>query len=140
MKNYYESAIFPHPIIPEIRKINISGCGLVGYQCAGHDVVSAGLVAFELGKKDAGIATFMSILQTISMVAIYKCGSEAQKQKYLPMMASMEKIGCFGLTEPNAGSDASNLITTAKKADKGWILNGQKRWIGNGTFAGISTN
>jgi len=133
----YEKAEFPHDIIGELGKINVAGCGMYGYNCAGRDVVSAGLVALELGKRDGGIATFLSILQTISMVAIYKCGNEAQKQKYLPAMASMEKIGCFGLTEPESGSDASNLSTTATRKANGWVLNGQKRWIGNGTFADI---
>ena len=133
----YEKAEFPHDVIGELGKINVAGCGMYGYNCAGRDVVSAGLVALELGKRDGGIATFLSILQTISMVAIYKCGNEAQKQKYLPAMASMEKIGCFGLTEPESGSDASNLSTTATRKANGWVLNGQKRWIGNGTFAGM---
>ena len=102
---------------------------MYGFGCAGRDVVSAGLVALEIGRKDAGIATFVSILQTISMVAIYKCGSDAQKRKYLPAMASMKKIGCFGLTEPNAGSDAANLSTTAFKT-KSKAARVHADWVG----------
>merc|ERR1712137_1064419 len=138
MREYYENAQFPFELLSDFKQLGLTGCGMNGYGCAGGDVVSAGLIAFELGRRDAGLATFYSILQPISMSAIYKCGSEEQKKEFLPAMASMDLIGCFCLTEPYAGSDASSLQTTATPTpDGGWILNGQKRWSGNGTFADI---
>ncbi|KAL6061119.1 Acyl-coenzyme A oxidase 4, peroxisomal, variant 2 [Balamuthia mandrillaris] len=135
--DYYERAAFPHELLPKLAALNLCSGNIQGYGCPKMSGLECGLVAMELAKVDAGMATFYSILQPISMLSIYKSGSEEQKKELLPKMASLQLIGCFGLTEPDAGSDASNLYTTAKKVEGGWLLNGRKRWIGNGTFADV---
>ncbi|EFA77695.1 putative acyl-CoA oxidase [Heterostelium album PN500] len=138
VNEYYEKAEFPMHLLPKLKELNWAGSNIKGYSCPGIDAVSCGLIAFEFAKKSADIATFFGILQTISMLPIYYCGSEKQKQYYLPKMASMEKIGAFGLTEPNAGSDAAGLFCEAKQNSDGtWTLNGEKRWIGNAPFADV---
>ncbi|EGG25144.1 putative acyl-CoA oxidase [Cavenderia fasciculata] len=134
---YYEKAEFPFELIPLLKQLKWAGGNIKGYQCPGMTATELGMIAMEFAKVSADIATFYSILQTISMLPIYYCGSELQKLKYLPKMAAMDSIGCFGLTEPLAGSDASGLLCEARKVDNGWILNGEKRWIGNAPFADI---
>jgi acyl-CoA oxidase len=99
--------------------------------------LSGALILMETARVDVSTSTFIMV-HCLAMNTIYLSGSEAQKQKFLPKMAKLEKIGCFALSEPNHGSDAAKLDTTAKKVDGGWILNGQKRWIGNGTWADVS--
>lgn len=110
---------------------------MTGYGCSSLSAVKVGLLSMELSKCSADISTFFGILLNISMLPIYNNGSEEQKQKYLPKMSSMELIGAFGLTEPQAGSDASGLYCEATKVEGGWILNGEKRWIGNAPMADV---
>eukprot|EP01112_Ceratiomyxa_fruticulosa_P000147 TRINITY_DN10169_c0_g1_i1.p1 TRINITY_DN10169_c0_g1~~TRINITY_DN10169_c0_g1_i1.p1 ORF type:complete len:445 (-),score=94.32 TRINITY_DN10169_c0_g1_i1:71-1354(-) len=137
IEKYCEEGKFPFELIPKIAELKLAGADLKGYGCPGLTAVQSGLIALELARKSVDIATFFGILQNIVMIPIHKYGSEEQKQKYLPQLASLSKIGAFALTEPEAGSDASNLKSTAKKVEGGWILNGEKRWIGNGTFADV---
>lgn len=143
INQHWETATFPHALIPHFQQLGL--CGLdIGQQYGGPGLTArqCTLIAIELAKVSAGLATFYCILQPIAMLSIAKCGNEQQKLKYLPRMAKLEVIGCYGLTEPYAGSDASHLQlqatpTTHKDGIKGWILNGQKRWIGNAPFADV---
>lgn len=129
---------FPFEIIPKLASLNICGITYQGYGCAGKSSLLDGILASELARIDASIATFFGVQSGLAMGSIYHCGSEAQKQKWLPKMQKLELIGAFGLTEPEVGSAASQgLTTTCKKVDGGWILNGQKKWIGNATFADV---
>jgi acyl-CoA oxidase len=98
--------------------------------------MSAAVLALEMARVDVSSSTFFLVHSGLAMASIDICGTEEQKQRYIPAMAKLEKVGCFGLTEAGHGSDASTLKTTAKKVPGGWLLNGTKRWIGNGTFAG----
>lgn len=129
---------FPFEVIPKLASLNICGITYQGYGCAGKSSLLDGILASELARIDASIATFFGVQSGLAMGSIYHCGSEAQKQKWLPKMQKLELIGAFGLTEPEVGSAASQgLTTTCKKVDGGWILNGQKKWIGNATFADL---
>lgn len=137
-----ERAQFPTELFQKCKDLNFVGVDIRGYECPTLTVVQSGLISLEFAKVSVGMATALSILQNITMLAIYKCGDEWQKMKYLPKLAKMEAIGCFCLTEPNAGSDATNLETTATPYKhpvygEGYLLNGEKRWIGNGIFADI---
>jgi len=136
---YWVEDAFPFELLPEIKKLNIGGVGLEGYGCRGGSGLLAGLVAMEMARVDTSIATFFGVHSGLAMSSIYFGGSEEQKQKWLPPMARFEKIGCFGLTEPLVGSGASGgLTTTAKREGDTWIINGQKRWIGNAPWCDIS--
>ncbi|KAN0018550.1 hypothetical protein ACTFIU_011168 [Dictyostelium citrinum] len=139
INEYYERAEFPLPIIERLRGLNWVGANIKGYGSPELTSMELGLIAMEFAKSSADIATFYTILLNITMLAIYYSGSEQQKQYYLPKMTSLEKIGAFALTEPEAGSDAAGLKCTAKKLPNGggWILNGEKRWIGNAPMADI---
>lgn len=129
---------FPHEIIPKIAKLNICGINFEGYGCAGKSSLLEGIIACELARVDASIATFFGVQSGLCMGSIYRCGSEEQKQEWLPKLQKFEKIGAFGLTEPEVGSGAAGgLTTTCEKTENGWKLNGQKKWIGNATFADI---
>lgn len=133
----WDKAEFPIHALAKLRELKLGGAWLKGYGCAGLSLMQTAIVATEFARVDASLATFYLVQCGLAMESIYVCGSEEQKQKYLPAMANMEKVGCFGLTEPDYGSDASSLQTSAKKVEGGWILNGAKRWIGNGTFADV---
>lgn len=98
--------------------------------------MAAAMITMEMARVDVSSSTFFMVHNKLAMASVDLGGNEEQKQRYLVPMAKLEKVGCFGLTEPDRGSDASTLDTTAKKVDGGWLLNGKKRWIGNGTFAG----
>ena len=136
---YWVEDAFPFEILPAVKELNIGGVGLEGYGCKGGGGLLAGLIAMEMGRIDASIATFFGVHSGLAMSSIYYGGSEEQKQKWLPPMARMEKIGCFGLTEPLTGSGASGgLTTTAKREGDTWIINGQKKWIGNAPWCDIS--
>jgi glutaryl-CoA dehydrogenase len=136
---YWIEDAFPFELLPTIKELNIGGVGLEGYGCRGGSGLLAGLVAMEIARVDTSIATFFGVHSGLAMSSIYFGGSEEQKQKWLPPMARWEKIGCFGLTEPLVGSGASGgLTTTAKREGDTWILNGQKRWIGNAPWCDIS--
>src|ERR1700749_1872648 len=132
---YWVEDAFPFEIRPAIKELNIGGLGMKGYGCRGGSVLLFGLIAMEMARIDSSIATFFGVHNGLAMGSIYLGGSEEQKQKWLPPMARMEKIGCFGLTEPLVGSGTSGgLTTTAKREGDTWIINGQKRWIGKATW------
>src|SRR6266478_8217944 len=127
---YWIEDAFPFELIPEFQKLNIGGLGMQGYGCRGGSALLFGLAAMEMARIDTSIATFFGVHNGLAMGSIYATGSEEQKQKWLPQLASFEKIGCFGLTEPLVGSGASGgLTTTAKREGDTWVLNGQKKWI-----------
>jgi glutaryl-CoA dehydrogenase len=135
---WYEQAVFPLEIVPEMAKLGLLGMHLKGYGCAGRSAVEYGIAGAELEAGDSGLRTFVSVQGSLAMSAIYKHGSEAQKQEWLPQMAAGEAIGCFGLTEPTAGSDPSSMKTFARRDGEDWILNGSKRWIGLASVAKVA--
>ena len=138
VNDYWLRDEFPFEIIPKVRELNICGVTYDGYGCPNLPFLMEGVLAMEMARIDASIATFFGVQSGLSMGSIYMCGSEEQKQKWLPQMQKLEKIGAFGLTEPEVGSGAAGgLTTTCKKTDEGWVLNGQKKWIGNATFADL---
>jgi glutaryl-CoA dehydrogenase len=138
IKDWYEKAVFPAEIAAEMGRLGLLGTHLSGYGCPGRSAVEYGLAAMELEAGDSGLRTFVSVQGSLAMSAIRKFGTEAQKQRWLPGMAAGELIGCFGLTEPDAGSDTASMTTTARKDGDGWILNGAKRWIGLASIADIA--
>jgi glutaryl-CoA dehydrogenase len=136
INRYWIREEFPHELIPGIAALGITGLAYDGYGCPGGGRLLDGMIAMELARVDPSISTFMGVHSGLAMGSIYLCGSEEQKQRWLPPMARMEKIGAFGLTEPDVGSGvAGGLTTTARCDGDGWILRGQKKWIGNATFA-----
>src|ERR1700744_2978706 len=136
---YWVEDAFPFELLSAIKELNIGGVGWNGYGCRGGSGLLAGLVAMEMARFDTSIATFFGVHSGLAMSSIYFGGSEEQKQKWLPPMARLEKIGCFGLTEPLVGSGASGgLTTTAKRDGDFWVLNGEKRWIGNAPWCDVS--
>ncbi|WBV59104.1 acyl-CoA dehydrogenase family protein [Chryseobacterium camelliae] len=138
VNHYWLRDEFPFELIPKFQKLNICGVTYEGYGCPGMPFLMEGVLAMEMARVDASIATFFGVQSGLSMGSIYICGSEEQKQKWLPQMQKFEKIGAFGLTEPEVGSGAAGGLTvTCKKTPEGWILNGQKKWIGNATFADV---
>jgi glutaryl-CoA dehydrogenase len=130
---------FPREIIPQLGELGVLGANLPEeYGCAGLNNVAYGLIMQELERGDSGIRSFASVQGALCMYPIYAFGSEAQKQKYLPKMATGEVIGCFGLTEPDFGSNPAGMITTARQDGDGWVLNGAKMWITNGSMSDIA--
>ncbi len=130
---------FPKELIPEMAELGIYGANLPEkYGCAGLNNVAYGLIMQELERGDSGIRSFASVQGALCMYPIYEFGSEEQREKYLPGMAAGEIIGCFGLTEPDFGSNPGGMLTTAKKDGDGWVLNGSKMWITNGSMADIA--
>ena len=137
-KHWVEDS-FPFELLPGVKELNIGGVGMQGYGCRGGSAQLFGLIAMEMARFDASIATFFGVHNGLAMGSIYLGGSEEQKRKWLPPMARWEKIGCFGLTEPLVGSGASGgLTTTAKRDGNTWVINGQKKWIGNSPWCDIS--
>jgi len=134
---YWERAEFPFEIVPKLANIKVAGGTIKGYGCPGLSILGSALAMTELARVDASCSTFMMVHTCLGMLTISMCGSEDQKKKYLPSSARLDTITCWALTEPNYGSDASSLSTTATKVEGGWKLDGQKRWIGNSTFADI---
>ncbi|MFC9625428.1 acyl-CoA dehydrogenase family protein [Streptomyces sp. NPDC056930] len=132
---YWERAEFPHELIPKLAQLGITGFQIPGYGCPGMSNVTAGIVILELARGDLSISTFMGVHSALAMMSIALLGSEDQKQRFLPPMARLEKIGAFGLTEPAHGTDVVKLETTANQDGDSYVLNGHKRWIGNATFA-----
>ncbi|HEY1391260.1 MAG TPA: acyl-CoA dehydrogenase family protein [Ktedonobacterales bacterium] len=139
INDYWIRAAFPFELIPRMAALDIAGISYTGYGCAGKTTVLDGLLAVEMARIDPSIATFFGVHSGLAMGSIYLCGSEEQKRQWLPVMRRMEKIGAFGLTEPEVGSGASGgLMTTARREGAEWVLNGQKKWIGNATFADVT--
>jgi glutaryl-CoA dehydrogenase len=138
IRDWYENAVFPAGLVPEMGRLGLLGSHLSGYGCAGRSAVEYGLAALELEAGDSGLRTFVSVQGSLAMSAIYKFGTDAQKEHWLPGMAAGELIGCFGLTEPEAGSDPGSMTTTARRDGSGWVINGAKRWIGLASIADIA--
>ena len=139
INKYWAEDAFPFELLPGIAELNIAGVGFEGYGCPGGSTLLDGFIAMEMARVDSSIATFYGVHSGLAMGSIYLGGSEEQKQKWLPPMARLEKVGCFGLTEPLVGSGAGGgLLTTARREGDEWVLNGQKRWIGNSPWCDLS--
>src|SRR5207237_2891903 len=135
INDFWERAEFPHQLIPKIAELGIAGGTVEGYGSAGMSAVAAGLVAAEWARADGSIGTFYGVHSFLAMQSIAMLGSEEQRERWLPAMARMEKIGAFGLTEPQHGSDAVGLEDSARRDGDSFVLDGQKKWIGNGSIA-----
>src|SRR5437588_1758535 len=139
INHYWTREEFQHHLVPGLAALDAAGLAYQGYGCPGKSTLLDGFVAMELARVDSSIATFSGVHSGLAMGSIYLCGSEEQKRQWLPPMARLEKIGAFGLTEPEVGSGASGgLTTTARREGDTWILNGQKKWIGNATFSDVT--
>jgi glutaryl-CoA dehydrogenase len=138
IRDWYENAVFPAGIATEMGSLGLLGTHLSGYGCAGRSAVEYGLAALELEAGDSGLRTFVSVQGSLAMSAIHKFGTDAQKERWLPGMAAGELIGCFGLTEPEAGSDPAGMTTTARQDGGGWVIDGAKRWIGLASIADVA--
>ena len=136
--DHFEKGTFPTELIPEIAKLGLLGCNLHGYGCAGLSEIGYGLAMQELERGDSGIRSFASVQGGLVMYPILTFGSDAQKERYLPKMAKGEIIGCFGLTEPDHGSNPSGMRTSAIDDGDSWVINGTKRWITNGNIAQVA--
>jgi len=136
--DWYENAQFPTGIIPRLAELGLLGMHLTGYGCAGRSAVDYGIAALELEAGDSGLRTFVSVQGSLAMTAIHRHGSEEQKQEWLPRMAAGTAIGCFGLTEPTAGSDPGSMSTFARRAGTDWVITGTKRWIGLASIADVA--
>jgi glutaryl-CoA dehydrogenase len=139
MDRHFEEATFPTHLIPELAQLGVFGANLPEeYGCAGMNNVAYGLVMQELERGDSALRSFASVQGALVMYPIYQFGSEEQKRRWIPQLARGEKIGCFGLTEPDCGSDPGNMSTRAVKKGDQWILTGAKSWITNGTIADLA--
>jgi len=138
IEGHFARETFASELVPRMAELGMFGANLKGYGCAGMNNVAYGLIMQELEAGDSGLRSFASVQSALSMYAIYAFGSEQQKQRYLPEMACGKLIGCFGLTEPDHGSDPGGMETRARRDGRGWILNGTKRWITNGTIANVA--
>ena len=138
INDYWDKAQFPFELVPKIAELNIAGTTIKGYGCPGISHVAAGLVAVEMARGDGSLNTFFGVHSGLAMSAIEMLGSEEQKEKWLPPMARMEKLGAFGLTEAAHGSDAVRLETTARREGDEYVLDGEKRWIGNASLADVT--
>jgi glutaryl-CoA dehydrogenase len=139
INDYWERDAFPFELLPKMADLHIAGLPYHGYGCPGKSNTLFGFLMMELARIDASMSTFYGVHTGLAMGSIYLCGSEEQKQKWLPPMAAMEKIGSFGLTEPLVGSGASGgLTTTCKREGDTWVLNGQKKWIGNSPWGDVT--
>ena len=142
INEYWQRDEFPQQLIPGLAKLNVIGMPFEGYECPGKGALMEGLMAMEAARVDPSFATFIGVQGGLAMGTIYQCGSEEQKQKWLPPMQKLEIIGAFGLTEPYSGSDVARGLRTTARFDEEtneWVLNGQKKWIGNSTFSDIVT-
>jgi len=135
IREAFENHTFPRELIQEVADLGLLGSSIEGYDCAGLNSICYGLICQELERGDSGLRSFVSVQSSLVMFPIHAYGSEEQKQRWLPAMAKGEAIGCFGLTEPQGGSDPSNMKTHAKRDGDDWILNGSKMWITNGNLA-----
>ncbi|MBO0607850.1 acyl-CoA dehydrogenase family protein [Myceligenerans salitolerans] len=135
---WFADAVFPREIVPELGELGLLGMHLDGYGCAGRSAVEYGLACQELEAGDSGIRTFVSVQGSLVMSAIHKHGSAAQKEEWLPRLARGEAIGCFGLTEPGAGSNPASMTTRARRDGGEWVIDGAKRWIGLASIADVA--
>ncbi|MET8872263.1 acyl-CoA dehydrogenase family protein [Nocardia sp. NPDC004604] len=137
INDYWERAEFPFPLLKSLSEVGIIGDGIVGYGCPDLDPISVGLAYMELSRGDGSIGTFAGVQAGLAMQSIAHCGSEEQKQRWLPEMARLEKLGAFALTEPDHGSDSIGLETSARRVGGDYIIDGAKKWIGNGSIADV---
>jgi glutaryl-CoA dehydrogenase len=137
--SWFEEGVLPRELARELGKLGVLGMHLEGYGCAGTSALAYGLACLELEAVDSGIRSFVSVQGSLSMFSIWKYGSEEQKQEWLPRLAAGEAIGCFGLTEPDFGSDPSGMRTRAVRDGADWVLDGTKMWITNGGLADVAT-
>jgi len=135
---WFEQGQFPRPLVAELGRLGLLGMHLDGYGCAGASATEYGLVCMELEAGDSGVRSLVSVQGSLCMFAIHRWGSEEQKQQWLAPMSAGELIGCFGLTEPDAGSDPGAMHTRARRQGRDWILHGQKMWITNGSVADVA--
>jgi glutaryl-CoA dehydrogenase len=138
IEGHCRAGTFPHDLVPQMAEMGLLGVNLEGYGCAGMSNVAYGLVCQELERGDSGIRSFASVQGSLCMYPIHKHGTEEQREKYLPGMAAGELIGCFGLTEPDFGSNPGGMLTTAVDDGDSYIINGAKMWITNGTIADLA--
>lgn len=137
INDHWERAEFPYEILPALRETGIVGTYIQGYGCPGMSRLQAGIVAREMGRVDGSVNTFLGVHANLGMGSIYILGNEEQRQRWLPAMARLEKTGGFALTEPTHGSDSVSLETSARRDGDSWIINGHKRWIGNGAAGDV---
>jgi glutaryl-CoA dehydrogenase len=137
ISGYWERAEFPFELVPKVAELGIAGGAIKGYGCPGMSQIATGLVAIEMARGDGSLNTFFGVHSGLAMGTMDICGSEEQKERWLPAMARMEKIGAWGLTEAKHGSDSVMLETSARREDDEYVLNGEKRWIGNASFADL---
>jgi len=138
IRGAFEHHYFPEDLIPDIAELGLLGSSITGYDCAGLNSICYGLICQELERGDSGIRSFVSVQSSLVMFPIHAYGSDEQKDRWLPAMARGKTIGCFGLTEPQGGSDPGNMKTHAKHDGSDWILNGSKMWITNGNIADMA--
>ena len=138
VERHFADETFPLELAQMMAELGIFGANLKGYGCAGMNNVAYGLIMQELEAGDSGLRSFASVQSALAMYAIYSSGSEEQKNRYLPEMAKGKLLGCFGLTEPDHGSDPGGMETRARQDGRGWVLNGTKRWITNGSIADLA--
>src|SRR5216684_94846 len=138
IRDCFRESRFPRELIPEMGELGFFGANLEGYGCAGMSNVAYGLIMQELERGDSGVRSFASVQGALVMYPVFAFGSDEQKTKWLPQMASGKVIGCFGLTEPDYGSNPAGMITVAKETKDGWTLNGAKMWITNGSTAHVA--
>ncbi len=138
IERHFADETFPKELVPQMAELGFFGANLKGYGCAGMNNIAYGLIMQELEAGDSGLRSFASVQSALAMYSIYAWGSEEQKRRYLPEMAKGKLIGCFGLTEPDHGSDPGGMETRARRDGDGWVLNGTKRWITNGSIADLA--
>lgn len=135
---HHREETFPMELTAELAELGVFGANIEGYECAGLNNVAYGLIMQELERGDSGLRSFVSVQGALVMYPIHAYGNEEQRQKYLPQLATGKMIGCFGLTEPDHGSDPGGMKTRARRDGDNWILNGAKMWITNGSVAQIA--
>jgi len=138
IREAFENHSFPKELISGVAELGLLGSSIDGYGCAGLNAICYGLICQQLERGDSGLRSFVSVQSSLVMYPIYTYGSEEQKTRWLPALANADAIGCFGLTEPQGGSDPSNMKTVAKRDGDDWILNGSKMWITNGNLADLA--
>ncbi len=138
INGYWERAEFPWPLVEKMSTLGIVGDGIEGYGCPPMSPIAAGLIHMELNRGDGSLGTFLGVQAGLAMRSIAMLGSEEQKRRWLTPMAALEAIGAFALTEPLHGSDSVGLETSARRDGDSWVINGQKKWIGNGTIADVT--
>jgi len=136
---WFEQGTSPRGLARELGKLGLLGMHLTGYGCAGTNAVSYGLACLELEAGDSGLRSFVSVQGSLSMYSIWRYGSDEQKDEWLPQLTQGEAVGCFGLTEPDYGSNPAGMQTRAVRDGKDWVLSGSKMWITNGSFADVAT-